>query len=110
MTSKREIETANTIEIPIPSAFPVGKTGKVAKAAAAGLGSAGIIAAMVIYYLLTCVTDNAAEIQSVKGEMQSIRPVLTELKEGQRELSQEIGVVNKSLGRIEGYIARDRDR
>ena len=105
--------------LPALSFPPNGRTGKYARGAAAGLSGVGVAGA-VIFYLLTCISTNSDRIQAVESKVEAISDNLSDIRQGQREIGQkidtlasgltaEVGVLNAKIGRIEGYIAAQRD-
>lgn len=101
----------------IPSIIPAKR---IVRSVAAGLSGVGV-AAVVIYYLLTVQSAQGDRLRVVEGKVETITDTLSDVRDGQRQvltkmdemnkdLSGEVGALNAKVGRIEGYIAAQRDR
>ncbi len=111
----KRLETADTL----PMSFPPRSNGRLAKGAAAGLSGVGVAGA-VIYYLLTCISAHGDRLQVVESKVGTVTETIGDVREGQREVldkidvlnrnvTVEVGALNAKVGRIEGYIAAQRD-
>ena len=66
------------------SLFPQGRNGK-----AAAAGAASLPIAAVLYYLFSCTTTNATQLQETKNDVRGIATNVEQVKEDLRELKHE---------------------